>query len=141
MAHEHGRDAHATILPDRPGTVLRGGVIRFTDNGPELHVNNSHQSVGIVPSSVCINADGDLEFRLDKSLPVVTLWASADETLVARNISGGISGGGTRCIVRLSRSDMGVGEKLDLNRSGHYGRVKGPWSNIWVGVISYWDGK
>lgn len=130
----HGQYAHGTGLN---GLVFRGGVIRFTDSGPELHVNNSHQSVGIIPSSVCINASGDLEFRLDRSLPVVTLWANADETLVARNIQAGVSGGGTTCIVRFSRTDTPVGEKLNLNRSGHYGRVKGPFSNVWVGVVSY----
>ncbi|WBL18527.1 hypothetical protein [Citricoccus sp. NR2] len=141
MAHEHGQNAHATILPDKPGTLFRGGVIRFSGNRPELHVNSSHQSIGIIPSSVRINNTGDLEFRMDRSLPVVTLWASADETLVARKIAGGISGGGSTCIVRLSRADMGIGEKLNLNLPGHYGRVKGPTSNIWVGVVSYWDGK
>lgn len=140
MAHEHGQYAHATQLPDHPGLVLRGGVIRFSGNKPTLHINSTHQSVGIIPDSVKINNNGDLEFRLDIGLPVVTLWANADETLVARKIQAGISGGGSLCIVRMSRSDMGIGEKLNLKTVGHYGRVKGPTSNLWVGIISYHDG-
>lgn len=141
MAHEHGTYAHATQLPNGPGLVTRGGVIRFSGNKPELHINSTHQSVGILPDSVRINGNGDLEFRLDVSLPVVTLWANADETLVARNIQAGISGGGSLCVVRMSRTDMPVGEKLNLKTTGHYGRVKGTYSNLWVGIVSYHDGK
>ena len=140
MAHEHGKYAHATTVTPGARQVIRGGVIRFTDNGPELHVNGTHQSYGILPNSVKINASGDLEFRLDKSLPVVTLWANADETLVSRGIAAGISGGGSLCVVRLRRDDMKTGEKLDLRTVGHYGRVKGSTSNIWVGVVSHHDG-
>ena len=140
MAHEHGKYAHATTVTPGARQVIRGGVIRFTDSGPELHVNETHQSHGILPNSVKINSSGDLEFRLDKSLPVVTLWANADETLVSRGIAAGISGGGSLCVVRLHRADQPVGEKLDLRTVGHYGRVKGSTSNIWVGVVSHYDG-
>lgn len=140
MAHEYGEYAHATQLPDKPGLVFRGGVIRFSGNTPELHVNSSHQSVGIKPDSLKITKSGDLEFMLDEALPVVSLWANADETLVARNIQAGISGGGSLCVVRMSRTDMPVGDKLDLSTVGHYGRVKGSSSNVWVGVVSYYEG-
>ena len=140
MSHEHGKYAHATRPPGADGLTIRGGVIRFSGNRPELHVNASHHSVGILPNSVRVNGSGDLEFRLDQALPVVTLWANADETLVARGIQAGISGGGSLCVVRMHRADMPVGEKLDLRTVGHYGRVKGSTSNIWVGVVSHHDG-
>lgn len=139
MSHEYGKYAHATTVTPGARQVIRGGVIRLTDTGPELHVNGTHQSHGILPNSVKINASGDLEFRLDKALPVVTLWANADETLVSRGIAAGISGGGSLCVVRLHRADQPVGEKLDLRTVGHYGRVKGSTSNIWVGVVSHYD--
>lgn len=141
MANELGEYSHATIMPEPGGVTVRGGVIRFLSSGPFLYTNKTHQSVGIIPESVKINDSGDLEFRLDVGLPVVSLWADPDETLTDRKIMAGISGGGSLCIVRFSRADDPIGVKIDLNTMGGYGRLRGTTSNVWVGVVSYNPGE
>lgn len=131
-----GKHSHGTVLPKAAGTVHRGGVIRFTPTGPQLYVNGAHESVGIIPSSVRINAQGDLEFMLDVALPVVDANVSADETLVDRKIVGGLSGGRDKCIVRFE-DDKG---RLNLRWPSHYKRIASSTSNVWVGVTSFHSG-
>lgn len=132
-----GTYAHGTDLPATAGPVVRGGVIRFTPTGPELHVNGAHQSYGIDPRSIKINAAGNLEFRLDGTLPVMTAQVSPDETLVERDIEGGLSGGASLCIVTFTHK----GRKLNLRWPSHYNLIAGPVSNVWIGVTSYHDGR
>lgn len=136
----HGTYAHGTFLSGVPGPVFRGGVVRFTDAGPQLHVNSSHQSVGIIPSSVRVNEQGHLELRLDTTLPVISCSADPDETLVQRDISAGISGGGALCIVKMRIAGMPLNKHLNLAKAGDYAKVKGPTSNMWISIQSYYGG-
>lgn len=139
--NEFGQYRHATFLPDHAGVVQRGCCIRFDEDGPYLHTNSTHQSVGIIPSSLKITSIGDLEFQLDITLPVITTSISEDETLTTRGIAGGLSGGGGLCIVRFRQEGMGHNSKLWLKDPAHYAEIAGSTSNIWVGITSFYDGK
>lgn len=129
--HKFGRNMHGTMPLAGPGVTHRGGVIRFTPSGPELHVNDAHNSVGIIPSSIRINEQGNLELLLDCALPVVSTFANADETMGARDLAAGISGGVRLCIIYISKG----GRRLNLKNS--YNAVMGETSNIWIGVNSF----
>lgn len=138
---KYGTYAHGTDLSGGRGVVHRGGVIRFYDAGPALHLNGTHQSVGIIPSSVKVSQYGDLQFNLDVPLPVVTVNVTEDETLTVRRIKGGLSGGGGLCVVRFFDDKLGAaGTRLNLRRADHYRRIAGATSNVWVGVTSYYAG-
>lgn len=132
---KHGTYSHGTDLT-RPGVVHRGGVIRLYSTGPTLHVNASHQSFGILPKSVKINSSGNIEVALDHPLPVVTTNVSPDETLVARDVEAGISGGGSVCVFWVSKA----GVRLNLSISSNYRLIAGSTSNLWFGVTSYFAG-
>lgn len=133
---KYGPYSHGTILPSGKGIVERGCVIRFTASGPKIHVNGAHQSIGVIPNSIHINAQGNLVFRLDIGLPVITTSISPDETLVADLIHGGLSGGANECVVWFADKNG----RLNLNNPAHYARISGPVSNVWISVKSYYAG-
>ena len=74
----------------------------------------------------------DLVFRLTGSAPVVSAFATADETLVSRGIAAGISGGVSDCVVRFAKN----GRRLYLDRPADYAELVGPYANLWVTVAS-----
>lgn len=111
--------------------VRAGGCIRFAEAGPRWHQNPSHVTVGIDVDSLRISG-GDLWFTLrPPHLPVVAAIATADETLITRGISAGVSGGYDRCMVRFHRAGDG---RLDLGT--HYRHLVGRTANLWVAVLS-----
>lgn len=113
--------------------AIRGGCVRFGDTGPYLHVNSHHTAVGIVPESLCITDDGLLHVDLDESLPVVTTGAFPDETLTARGITAGISGGVNTLNIKFHLAGHGP---LYLDIPSHYDKVRGATSNVWLMVAS-----
>jgi hypothetical protein len=124
---ELGDNRHAT----GPAVVVRGGCVRFGAEGPYLHTNDSHQSIGIVPTLTIVS--GMLHVDLDEPLPVVSVVAHPDETLTARGISAGISGGVGFVNVRFHLAGHGP---LYLNQPAHYEKVRGDLSNVWLTVLS-----
>lgn len=133
---QFGPYSHATMLPASAGVVERGGVIRFTSAGPKLHVNPTHNSIGLIPKSVSITYQGDLYVKMDRLLPIVDANVTPDETLVTRDIKAGLSGGGDYFIIRFSDKNG----RLNLRWPSHYKRIMGETSNVWVGITSYYAG-
>lgn len=133
--NELGENVDGTYLAvSGPRVVVRGGCIRFDPEGPKLHTNPMHVTVGIIPSSLVIDGSGHLNFNLDVSLPVVSAKADPDETLVGRGISAGISGGVGLCVVRFKLE--GRDGYLNLNNADHYAKLEGSTSNLWITINS-----
>lgn len=129
--NEYGPYRHAT--PPGGLQVIRGGCVRFGDDGPYLHTNSAHSSVGLVPDTLAITSDGLLHVDLDTSLPVISTGAWPDETLTARGVTAGISGGVTALNVKFYLVGHGP---LYLDLPAHYDKVKGSSSNVWLTVAS-----
>lgn len=106
--------------------VATGGCIRFTNDGPWVHHNETHTSSGI--RSVSIDDQGRLEVKHASPGPIITMGADADETLVARGVAFGCSGGGGT--TRIQAADKNG--PLDLNDPDDYKRVSGTYANVWV---------
>ena len=112
--------------------MIGGGVIRFDPTeGIYLHTNKTHHSVGI--ESVGANADGDLYVKRFSGGAVVSLSASPDETLCARGITAGVSGGGINSVIRLYNR---AGKRLNLNNASDYAEIASPTANLWVTYIN-----
>lgn len=127
----------AYLYPASAGnpTVQSGCVIRFderTSSGltrPRVHANSAHYCVGVT-DVYAEYPSGDVVIKQQTVGPVVYISVSPDETLAARGITCGASGG------------VGV---LRLRCYDRAGRVKayspkmyGSTSNLWVGWTS-WD--
>lgn len=114
--------------------TFAGGCIRFTDTGPEWHINTRHTTVGFdttVPPQ--ITSEGDLYATMTETLDVVAAIASPDETLAEKGVWAGVSGGVGHCKIRLRK--YGLPTPLDLNDPDHYASVRGEWSNLWLFVL------
>lgn len=115
---------------DGGNTLISGCVIRFdTDKGtPRIHANYSHTCAGVEKVSI---ENGNV--RIDQTrtgAPIVSAIVTADETLVARGIQAGASGGGPVTVVKLY--DAKLGRLLNLNSQSDRNRVKGSGSNLWL---------
>jgi|1186.fasta_scaffold499217_1 hypothetical protein len=78
--------------------VTRGCAVRLEDSGPYLLANSTHFCTGF---SHVRYVNGWLEVTSDSKLPVVSIAVSPDESLVARGILAGASGGGKRTVIRF----------------------------------------
>lgn len=107
-------------------TAASGGCIRFGHDGVYLHQNSSHDSVGI--RDLYIDTEGRLVVKHSAPGPVVTMSANADETLSARSITLGCSGGGGTTTITVSK----LGKKLNLRDPDDYKLVAGTYSNAWL---------
>lgn len=118
--------------------LLRGCVIRFDELSstgksvrPRILANSSHICVGI--TSVTVDWDrGDLvlaDSRTNK--PVVVAFAEEDETLSAKDIQCGPSGGTTNTRISCYRE----GKRVPVYSLQMYHR----YANLWVGIQN-WDG-
>lgn len=130
--NEHGPyiDAHGADAE----LVTRGGCIRLTDTGPVIHANSAHVASGIASAHID-PSDGWLWIVHDGSLPVVAVLCSPDETLAARGILIGASGGTTHSRVRFTRVTSTAVTPLDLRNPAHYAQVAGTNSNLWYAVV------
>ena len=107
-------------------TVATGGCIRFTNDGPQVHHNDTHTSSGI--REVSINDQGRIEILHTSPGPIITMSANADETLVSRGIAFGCSGGVGRTLLIAAAN----GKRLDLSQDDHYALLRGTAANVWV---------
>lgn len=107
-----------------------GGVIRLDPTlGVYLHVNSSHNSVGI--ESVGIGTDGSLEVVRDISSAVVSVSVTTDEYLTNLGVTVGLSGGGKLSKVFFYKG----GRKLNLNVKSDFDSIASTVANIWFTVF------
>lgn len=117
---------------DDVGLSFSGGCIRFGEKsksnpgGIYLHENNAHDSIGI--RSFELDDKGRLLVRHSSPGPIVTMYATADESLVSRGIALGCSGGTGKTTIQVAQN----GVPLDLRRDADYKRVSGQWCNAWL---------
>lgn len=122
-----------------PGSQVKvsGCVVRFSneDGTPTIHANAAHMSAGV--SSVQISEHGDLEavqtVQDATSNPIIFAFAQPDETLVARGIIAGASGGTDS--TRFRFYDTTQGRTLDLRQAADRRRLQGRNSNVWLGWV------
>lgn len=135
-----GAQAHASGYlfpadPDNP-LVIRGCVIRFDerasngDTRPTIHANGSHFCVG-VDRVYSDYSTGDLRIVHDSDphRAIVSIAVSPDETLVARGIDCGASGGVRWTKVRCYDEDGLV--------KPWSGKMRGEFANLWVTWVSW----
>lgn len=118
-----------TVIRFEPGTVLSTGA--FTDGGPYVHANSAHRSVGV--KAVKVDSAGQLVVNTDGGSPIVSTFASADETLTERGIWCGASGGSGTTNYRCYKAGKG---RLYLNRQADWDLISGQYANIWLGWIA-----
>lgn len=134
-----------TAVVAQDDVIVSAAVIRFTDDGPRWHINDSHVAIGLIDTSTepIINASGWLEFNLvdengdPNPHPVAAMTIASDETLSTAGIFGGASSGTTEVRVRFSKSGVNGADRLPLNLNNevHYDRISGPNSNVWVTLV------
>lgn len=135
------------------------GCIRLYETGPQWHINSRHQTFGFktteplldpegnpvldeagnpitIPYNPMITSAGDLYIRLLETRTVGYAAASVDETLAAKGVWAGISGGVSDCTIRLRKTGLG---RLDLNNPAHWNSVRGDESNLWALVTRFKD--
>lgn len=121
-------------------TETIGGCIRFTETGPKWHINSSHVTVGFDTSQdPTIDSTGRLHVVMTDTRPVVTTTAAADETLTARGIRAGGSGGVSALTIQFWKSGINGadGTPLNLNNATHYDRISDEFANVWLTVVKY----
>lgn len=114
--------------PDQVQTSATGCCIRFGPDGIYLHHNTTHYSVGVEEGALTYDTRGRLVVRHKSVGQLVTMGAFADETLTARGIALGCSGGASRTTIQVARK----GVPLDLRKSTDYDQVAGEVSNAWL---------
>lgn len=140
MADEYGPYIDASTNED---TVwgFASGVIRFDSGtvdgnggfitgGPYIHANSLHINVGI--TGLSIDEYGRLAITTDTASAgtIGSPRVEEDETLSARGIQGGISGGNGFLNVKFGKN----GVPLDLTKQADWDAISGPTANIWVFV-------
>lgn len=116
-----------------------GGCIRLYPRdhptpGPRWHTDEGHHTVGLNTSvQPKIDAAGFLTFHTLKKNPIITGFASADESLTGRGIRAGFSNG--TYLVRVALHKEGIAGPLDLNKPAHYAAAACIYCNLWVGVV------
>ena len=114
------------------GTTFSGGVIRIDPSkGVYLHTNDTHHSRGIKAVSID-SRTGGIRVTRDTMDAIISVSADPDESLSARNITTGISGGGVTTIVFFYQN----GRQLNLNDKTDYAKIASSTSNFWISWIS-----
>ena len=122
-----------------PGNRVKfsGCVVRFSDpdGSPSIHANAAHISAGV--KSVGIDRHGRLEVIQTVTNPgenpVIFAFCQTDETLSARGIIAGASGGTDD--THFTFFDTKLGRKLDLSNYNDRMRLQGKNSNVWLGWV------
>ncbi|TDE02826.1 hypothetical protein [Jiangella asiatica] len=122
-------DIRACVVRFEPGVVNPDGS--FQSGGPYIHANETHVAVGAL--GVHIDSSGRLEVINDGGAPIGSITCTPDESLVARGIDLGPSGGapGTRFIARQD----GVG-RLYLNLQADWDAIAGETCNVWLAWLT-----
>jgi len=117
--------------------AMRGCVIRFDTLSPtgksvvpRIYENTAHACVGVTSVSVDWS-NGDLVVRGNGSNTVVSVVVSPDETLTAKGISAGASGGGNCTRVRFYDRD---GHRVPAYSLDLYS----PAANLWM-MWAMWE--
>jgi len=114
------------------GTTISGGVIRIDPiKKVYLHTNSTHHSRGIKNVGVDLKT-GTVKIVRDNSDAIISISADEDETLAARNIKVGISGGGETTLVFFYQN----GRKLNMANKSDFNKVASTTSNFWIQWIS-----
>ena len=130
---EDDADANAQLLPSVTGEKLTfsGMALRLdAKQGPYIHANSSHYPLGF--KSAVIDPKGYLTIRRDRVDSVVSIIVDPDETLAARGITIGASGGGVVTNLYFYKN----GRLLNLAKPADYALVSGPFANAWITIIS-----
>lgn len=126
--------------------LISGGCIRlYKDDhetpGPQWHINSGHSTIGLIDTSAppTIDASGFLVVNFLDVGPrsVVSMTAASDESLTARGIFAGCSGGGSNCRIRFYKNGINGadGVPLNLNNAVHWDRVSGDLCNLWITFV------
>lgn len=117
--------------------AIRGCVIRFDQKTPEgftqprIHANSAHICVGVT-KVYADRANGDLVVEDNTPGPIVSLAVSPDESLAAKGISCGGSGGTSVTRIRCYGRD---GHRV----SAHSSEIYGPYNNLWLTWFTWQD--
>jgi hypothetical protein len=109
---------------------IAGCVIRLYSTGPVAYQNSAHACLGV--TSVGMNSSGDVVIHRGGSTnTIVSCTAAIDESMAAKQILAGCSGGGVTSTIKLYKAD-----------SGHHvwassAAVASPASNLWMTWIEY----
>lgn len=123
-----------------PGSnvLISGCVVRFSDpeGWPSIHANGAHVCAGV--ESVEVNPRNG-RLRVVQTLkdaaatPILFAFFQPDETLSARGIIGGASGGTADTEYVLF--DTTADRALDLREREDRMRVQGEFANAWLGWV------
>lgn len=129
---EHGPFVDA--LGEDTDLAIRAVCVRLYPEGPAIHANAAHVATGV--ASVRIGEDdGWLWIVHDSSHPVAAILCSPDETITARGILAGASGGTNYSRVRFTEVTPTGPVPLDLRDPAQYAKVAGSSSNLWYAVV------
>lgn len=134
IQRENDVDANTGLLPSVTGEQLTfsGMALRFDPvNGPSIHANTAHYPLGFKEAYIDQNR-GYLTIRRDRVDSVVSIIVDPDETLTARGITIGASGGGVVTNLFFYQN----GRLLNLADPVDYAIIAGPFSNAWMTIIS-----
>jgi len=107
---------------------IAGCVIRLYSTGPVIYQNGSHACLGI--TDVGMNTSGDVVIHRNPSTNIiVTCTAAIDESLAARQILAGCSGGGGTSTIKLYKTGIHVRANSTAVASSA--------SNLWMTWIEY----
>lgn len=119
--------------------TIFGGCMRLYADGPKWHVDTDHHTVGIDPTvDPVIDDTGMLTFHTLVHNPIISGTVQVDETLAARGIFAGGPSNGTYLVrFRLWKAGINGNDAvpLDLNNPVHWGRVAGPFNNVWITLL------
>lgn len=122
------------------GTSASGACLRFYASGPELHTNSSHVNTAVTgfgPAGDGVDIyDATGKLVVKHTAPggaISTMGALPDETLTARGISAGCSGGVGTTLIQFAQN----GTALDLRVQADYDKVAGQYSNLWIFWLHY----
>ncbi len=104
------------------GVTVEGCAIRLLSSGPVIHENGAHDCRGV--ASVSADGAGDLVIVHSVHGDVVSMVAASDESLAARDVMCGPSGGVTMTVVKCYVD----GDHVSVKSSA----VASTYSNIWL---------
>ena len=126
-----GGYANGVVAPSADGSQIKVSscVIRLYASGPQLYDNGGHACLGV--TSVHINSGGNLEINRLSNGPISFVSAATDESLAARGIIAGASGGlGTTMVILY---DTDTGRRVRPNSTA----VASAQSNLWLLWVEY----
>jgi len=109
--------------------IIRTAIIRVGPNGPYLHTNDTHSSIGVI--GVTETAACDIQITWDGRLPgekILSAQVDEDESLSREQIQAGYTGNVTTGEVKMYRNGSHV--------CAHSSSLDPNVANLWVQVTS-----